>query len=109
MCSSDLPGAVAEYHVLPAENCVPIPDDVSLDAAVLVEPLSIGLYAVRVSPLGDCLSFRGGAKGTGPCFRPHVLAAMGCLSAEKWTSPRTLQFSYPIATSASLRSRSGIE
>jgi L-iditol 2-dehydrogenase len=64
------PGAVAEYHVLPAENCVPIPDDVSLDAAVLVEPLSIGLYAVRVSPLGDCLSFRGGAKGTGPCFRP---------------------------------------
>ena len=46
------PGAVAEYHVLPAENCVPIPDDVSLEAAVLVEPLSIGLYAVRVSPVG---------------------------------------------------------
>jgi len=42
------PGAVAEYRVLPAENCFVIPDSVSLDQAALVEPLSIGLYAVRL-------------------------------------------------------------
>ncbi len=43
------PGAVAEYRGLPAENCFAIPEAVSLDQAVLVEPLSIGLYAVRLA------------------------------------------------------------
>ena len=41
-------GAVAEYRVLPAENCFAIPEAVSLDQAALVEPLTIGLYAVRL-------------------------------------------------------------
>jgi L-iditol 2-dehydrogenase len=43
------PGAVAEFYVLPAENCFPIPDAMSLDEAALIEPLSIGLYAVRLA------------------------------------------------------------
>jgi len=43
------PGAVAEYRVVPAENCLVIPDPVSLDEAVLVEPLSIGMHAVRLA------------------------------------------------------------
>ncbi|MFH1266991.1 MAG: alcohol dehydrogenase catalytic domain-containing protein [Planctomycetota bacterium] len=43
------PGAVAEYRVVPAENCLVIPDSLSLDAAVLIEPLSVGLYAVRLA------------------------------------------------------------
>jgi len=42
------PGAVAEYYVMPAENCLPIPDSISLDQAALVETLSIGLHAVRL-------------------------------------------------------------
>jgi L-iditol 2-dehydrogenase len=47
-CPQQAPGAVAEYRVLPAENCVVIPESVSLDQAALVEPLSIGMYAVRL-------------------------------------------------------------
>ena len=43
-------GAVAEYRVVPAANCFPIPDSMTLDEAALVEPLSVGLHAVR---LGD--------------------------------------------------------
>ena len=35
---------------MPAENCLSLPDNVTLDQATLVEPLSIGLYATR---LGD--------------------------------------------------------
>jgi len=50
-CPGEAPGAAAEYRVLPAENCVPVPEGVSLDEAALVEPLSIGLYAVRLAAL----------------------------------------------------------
>ncbi len=42
------PGAVAEFRVLPAENCFAIPETVSIDEAALVEPLTIGLHAVRL-------------------------------------------------------------
>jgi L-iditol 2-dehydrogenase len=46
-------GAVAEYRVVPATNCFPIPEQMTLDEAALAEPLSVSLYAVRqaaVSP-----------------------------------------------------------
>ncbi len=42
------PGAAAELAVVPAANCLPLPDAVSLDMAALAEPLSVGLYAVRL-------------------------------------------------------------
>ena len=48
-CPGQAPGAVAEYRIVPAENCIPIPDSMSLDEAVLAEPLSIGLYATRLA------------------------------------------------------------
>ncbi len=47
-CPGQAPGAAAELAVLPAANCLPVPDAVSLDMAVLAEPLSIGLHAVRL-------------------------------------------------------------
>ena len=43
------PGALAEYLVMPAECCFPIPDAMSFDQAVMVEPFSIGLYAQRMA------------------------------------------------------------
>ena len=46
---SQAPGAAAEYLVLPAANCFPIPDTMTLDEAALVEPLSVGLHAVRLA------------------------------------------------------------
>jgi len=48
-CPGEAPGAVADYHVLPAMNCERVPDSMSLDEAALVEPLSIGLHAVRLA------------------------------------------------------------
>ena len=47
-CPGEALGAVAEYRVVPAENCFPIPDRMTLDEAALVEPLSVGLHAVRL-------------------------------------------------------------
>lgn len=47
-CPGEAPGAVAEYRVLPATNCLKVPDSMSLDIAALTEPLSIGLHTVRL-------------------------------------------------------------
>ncbi len=47
----EAPGAVADFRVLPARNCLPIPDSLSLDDAALIEPLSVGLHSVRLGEL----------------------------------------------------------
>lgn len=46
MATPPVDGAFAEYVVHPAERCFKIPDNMSYDAAALIEPLSVGLYAV---------------------------------------------------------------
>ena len=47
--------ATAEYIVVPAGNCFAIPEGMTLDEAVLVEPLSVGLHAVRLAGLAATL------------------------------------------------------
>jgi L-iditol 2-dehydrogenase len=67
------PGALAERSVIPAHCCFKIPDAVSLDEAMLVEPLSVALHAVRLAQLSQ------GAKiavlGTGPIGLSILLCA----------------------------------
>ena len=67
------PGAVAEYHVLPAANCYPVPDTMTLAEAALVEPLSIGLHAVRLGDLAPAM--RIGILGAGPIGLSVLLCA----------------------------------
>jgi L-iditol 2-dehydrogenase len=67
-CPGEAPGAVAEYRVLPAANCIPIPEQMTLDEAVLVEPLSIALYATKlgeVYPAARIAVFGAGPIGLG--------------------------------------------
>lgn len=45
------PGALAEYLVMPAQCCLPIPDSMSFTLAALTEPFAIGLYAARLGRL----------------------------------------------------------
>lgn len=72
-CPGETPGAVAELHVVPATTCFPIPASMSLDHATLIEPLSIGLYAVRLGGMSP------GAKiavlGAGPIGLSVLLSA----------------------------------
>ena len=49
-CPDQLPGALAEYIVMPAECCFPVPDSMNNDEVTIVEPLSIGLYACGLAP-----------------------------------------------------------
>lgn len=63
-CPGQLPGALAERLVLPAECCFPVPEGMTAVQATLVEPFSIGVYAQRMARLHE------GAKiailGSGP-------------------------------------------
>ncbi len=63
-CPRQAPGALAEYRVLPAANCCAIPDSMSLDQAALVEPLTIGLHAVRLGQIAS--GTRAAVLGAGP-------------------------------------------
>jgi len=44
-CQTD--GAMSEYIAVPQDRVVPIPADMTLDDAVLVEPLAVAVHAVR--------------------------------------------------------------
>jgi L-iditol 2-dehydrogenase len=72
-CPGQAPGAVAEYRVLPAENCYPIPASMSLDAACLVEPLSVGLQAVRMGQVHPDMKIA--ILGAGPIGLSVLLSA----------------------------------
>ena len=69
----EAPGAVADFHVLPAKNCLPIPDSLSLDDAALIEPLSVGLHSVNLGAL--VAGERIGILGCGPIGLSVLLCA----------------------------------
>ena len=48
-CPGQLPGALAEYLVMPAECCYPVPDSMTPAQTVMVEPFSIALHAQRLA------------------------------------------------------------
>ena len=66
-------GAVAEYRVVPAQNCLPIPAGMTLDQAALAEPLSVGLHAVRLGEVGPAA--RVAIFGAGPIGLSVLLCA----------------------------------
>jgi len=57
-------GALSEYIVLPQECCYKLPSNVGLSEGVIVEPLSIGMYACRL--LGICSEKKAAVLGSGP-------------------------------------------
>jgi L-iditol 2-dehydrogenase len=59
-----LSGAFAEYLVMPQENCFVVPDELSLTDAALIEPLSIGIYSVRLA--GNLTGKKIAILGAGP-------------------------------------------
>lgn len=60
----EAPGATAQYRLLPAENCFPVPPNLTLEEAVIAEPLSIAFHAVRLGAVVP--GMRVGVIGCGP-------------------------------------------
>ena len=68
------PGALAEYLVMPAGNLERLPEGISFEEGVALEPMAIGLHAVR---LAGRLPREAAVVGVGP-VRLAVLAALRC-------------------------------
>ncbi|MFN3420381.1 MAG: zinc-binding dehydrogenase [Armatimonadota bacterium] len=49
LLSMQLPGAFAEFVVAPAENCHPLPEDMTTREGALVEPVANAVHAVRLA------------------------------------------------------------
>ncbi len=83
----EAPGALAEFLIMPAESCHPVPDSMTQVCAALVEPFSIGLYAQRLSqmqpganiavlgsgPIGLCVLLACRAAGAGTTYATDLL------------------------------------
>jgi len=77
-CPGQADGCLTEYIVMPETSCIAIDDNLSLDDAVISEPLAIGVYAVKKSiPMPGA---RIGILGSGPIGMSVLLAAKaeGC-------------------------------
>lgn len=72
-CPGQASGCLCERITMPAACCVPVADGTSLDTAALVEPLSIGVYAVACA--GSLGGRPVGILGSGPIGLSVLLAA----------------------------------
>lgn len=81
-----LDGAMKEYISLPARNCYPVPGDMSPEDACLVEPLSIGCYAVQLA--GDIGEKSVGILGVGPIGLGVLAAARNKQCGATWITDK---------------------
>lgn len=81
-----LPGCLSEYLVMPARNCLPLPGNLSLVDGVLVEPMSIALYSLKVlgGPPPDSLAIL----GAGPIGLSVLLAAQALAPGRIYVTDR---------------------
>jgi threonine dehydrogenase-like Zn-dependent dehydrogenase len=78
------PGGLAERYVAPAVCCTAIPASMSLGEAMLVEPLSIGLHAVRLSQLAAGMKIA--VLGAGPIGLSVLLCAKATAPCTAWVT-----------------------
>ncbi len=73
--SSGQAGGLSEYLVMPEVCCFPVPDSLNDDEAAVVEPLSIGVYAVQMALRNGLESAaKVGIVGSGPIGLCTLLA-----------------------------------
>lgn len=101
-CPGQAEGCLSERIVLPSGSCVRISDGMTLEDAVLSEPLAIGLHAVRLArsvvgknvgilgcgPIGLCVSMAALQYGAGEVFATDPLdyrTAMARKLGAAWT------------------------
>lgn len=72
-CPGQASGCLCDRIVMPETSCFPVPDSFSAEDAALIEPLSIGCHAVRLSGLAR--GARAVIQGAGPIGLSVLLAA----------------------------------
>lgn len=85
-CPGQLEGCLGELLVMPEECCFPVPESMTFAAAALIEPLSIGVYAVRQSiPMQGA---RVGILGMGPIGCSVMLPALAAGAGAVYVTDR---------------------
>jgi len=72
-CPGQMEGSLAEFIVMPESNCYLIEDGIDTKLGILAEPLSIGIYSIRL--LGDFHASAIAILGAGPIGLSVGLAA----------------------------------
>jgi L-iditol 2-dehydrogenase len=76
-CPGQAEGCLSEYLVMPETSCFPIANRLTLEEAALSEPLTIGVYAVKLSKMKPGMNI--GILGCGPIG----LSVLTALSVKK--------------------------
>lgn len=85
-CPGQLEGCLSELLVMPEECCFPVPETMTFADAALIEPLSIGVYAVRQSiPMQGA---KVGILGMGPIGFSVMLPALAAGAAAVYVTDR---------------------
>jgi L-iditol 2-dehydrogenase len=86
-CPGQADGSLSEFIVMPEKNCFPIPDTMSFDRAALAEPLSIGIYAVKL--YGSALTGKKiGILGCGPIGMSVLIPAIAEKAGKTYVTDR---------------------
>lgn len=72
-CPGQMDGCLGDFYVMPAESVYKIPDEMTMEQAALIEPLSIAYYAVKLSQMQP--GMRIGILGAGPIGLCVMVAA----------------------------------
>ncbi|MDP4207798.1 MAG: alcohol dehydrogenase catalytic domain-containing protein [Bacteroidota bacterium] len=72
-CPGQAEGCLSEYLVMPETSCFPISKELTLEEAALSEPLTIGVYAVKLSQMKPGMNI--GILGSGPIGLSVLTAA----------------------------------
>lgn len=88
------PGSFGEYIIVPEQTIVKLPDNVSFEQGALIEPIAVGVHAVRTvdTSIGDTVAIL----GAGPIGLGIFLAAKGA-GATKIFITDALDFNLDIA------------
>ncbi len=74
-CPGQIEGILKEYAVLPEKCCFPVKEDLPYDLAVFAEPLSVGVYALKLSGI-DVSNVNIAILGAGPIGQSVLASAV---------------------------------
>ena len=94
-CPGQAEGCLSEYMVMPEKSCFKLPDNLSLQDGALSEPLTIGVYAVKLSQMKPGMNIA--ILGCGP-IGLSVMAALGINKPDKIFATDKLDYRLHIAS-----------
>ena len=107
-CPGQAEGSLSEYIAMPEENCLPIPGSMTLDEAVMTEPLSIAIHAAQLSNIkrGETVA----VLGSGPIGLLTMMTAIKYGAGKAFSTdiiPERVAFAKKMGASKSFNCKNG--